>query len=199
MAMAYPKLWLGVGVAAALVVTSGVLLYKATLSPQSDVPSGGEIELPSTQGDFSLSQLADSQFALLSFGYTYCPDVCPMTQSVKRQALAELSTSQREKVVPIMVTVDPKRDTLERLEEYLAFFGEDFIGARGNTAELDDVMSRYGVITQRVEAHDSAIEYTISHSASLFLVDRDGNILQRVLYSPTSQGLIAALEHELGR
>ncbi|KPQ31098.1 MULTISPECIES: SCO family protein [unclassified Halomonas] len=194
--MAFPKLWLGVG-AAALVVASGVALYKATLSPQSDIPPGGEIELPSTQGDFSLSQLADDQVALVSFGYTYCPDVCPMTQSVKRQALAELSTSQREQVVPVMVTVDPERDTLERLEEYLAFFGEDFIGARGNQSELDDVMSRYGVITRRVEAPDSAIEYTIDHSSSLYLVNRDGDVLQRVLYSPTPQGLSAALEQAL--
>lgn len=197
--MAYPKLWLGVGVAAALVVASGIMLYKATLTPQDDMPPGGEIELPSTQGDFSLSQLADDQIALLSFGYTYCPDVCPMTQSVKRQALAELSAAQREQVVPVMVTVDPERDTLKRLEEYLAFFGEDFIGARGNKAELDEVMSRYGVITRRVEAPDSAIEYTIDHSSSLYLVDRDGDILQRVLYSPTPQGLTAALSHELSR
>ncbi|QNI04498.1 SCO family protein [Halomonas sp. SH5A2] len=197
--MAYPKLWLGVGAAAALVVASGVVLYKATLTPQNDMPTGGEIELPSTRGDFSLSQLADDQIALLSFGYTYCPDVCPMTQSVKRQALAELSPSQREQVVPIMVTVDPQRDTLERLEEYLAFFGEDFIGASGDQAELDDVMSRYGVITRRVEAPESAIEYTIDHSSSLYLVDRDGDILQRVLYSQTPQGLTAALSHELSR
>ncbi|MCA1772681.1 MAG: SCO family protein [Halomonas sp.] len=196
--MAYSKLWLGVGVAA-LVAAGGILLYKVTLSPQDDMPTGGEIALPSTQGSFSLSQLDDDQIALLSFGYTYCPDICPMTQSVKRQALAELSASQREQVVPVMITVDPQRDTLERLEEYLAFFGEDFIGASGDQAELDEVMTRYGVITRRVEAPDSAIKYTIDHSSSLYLVDREGDILQRVLYSPTPQGLTAALSHELSR
>lgn len=196
--MTYPKRWLGVGLIIILIVGSGVLLYESVLAPQSDMPSGGAIELPSTQGDFSLDRLGEDQLALVSFGYTFCPDVCPMTLSVKRQALANLSSSQRQKVVPVMVTVDPERDTLERLEQYLAFFDEGLIGARGEDAELKDVMSRYGVISRRVEAPDSAIEYTIDHSSALYLVDRDGDILQRVLYSPTPQALSAALEDELG-
>ncbi|KPQ25947.1 MAG: protein SCO1/2 [Halomonas sp. HL-48] len=196
--MTYPKRWLGIGLITMLIIGSGAWLYVRTLSPQSDMPSGGAIELPSTQGDFSLTQLDDDQLALVSFGYTYCPDVCPMTLSVKRQALAELSPSQRQKVVPVMVTVDPERDTLERLEQYLAFFDEGLIGARGNAAELEDVMSRYGVVSRRVEAPDSAIEYTIDHSSALYLVDRDGDILQRVLYSSTPQALSAALMDELG-
>jgi protein SCO1/2 len=195
--MTYPKRWLGVGLITILIVGSGVLLYESVLAPQSDMPRGGAIELPSTQGDFSLSQLGEDQLALVSFGYTFCPDVCPMTLSVKRQALADLSPSQRQKVVPLMVTVDPERDTLERLEQYLAFFDEGLIGARGDEAELKDVMSRYGVISRRVETPDSAIEYTIDHSSALYLVDRDGDILQRVLYSPTPQALSAALAQEL--
>lgn len=196
--MTNPKRWLGIGLIAILIAGSGVLLYDSMLSPQSDMPSGGAIELPSTQGDFSLARLGEDQIALVSFGYTFCPDVCPMTLSVKRQALANLSPSQRQKVVPVMVTVDPERDTLDRLEQYLAFFDEDLIGARGNEAELEDVMSRYGVISRRVEAPDSAIEYTIDHSSALYLVDHDGDILQRVLYSPTPQALSAALANELG-
>lgn len=196
--MTYPKRWLGVGLITILIVGIGVLLYDSVLSPHSDMPSGGDIELPSTQGDFSLAQLGEEQIALVSFGYTYCPDVCPMTLSVKRQALAGLSPAQRQKVVPVMITVDPERDTLERLEQYLAFFDEDLIGARGSDADLKDVMSRYGVISRRVEAPDSAIEYTIDHSSALYLVDRDGDILQRVLYSPTPQALSAALVEKLG-
>ncbi|SDM94136.1 SCO family protein [Vreelandella arcis] len=197
--MTYPRSWLGAGLAVVVIVASGVALYDVALSTPNDTPRGGPIELASTQGDFSLTQLSDDQIAIVSFGYTFCPDVCPMTQAVKRQALATLSPSQRERVVPVMVTVDPERDTLERLEHYLAFFGEAFIGATGNQAALDDVMSRYDVIRQRVETPDSAIDYTINHSSSLYLVDRDGKILQRVLYSPTPQGLNAALENELSR
>lgn len=196
--MARKPLWLGAGIAAVLIVVSGIGLSQYAFAPPNDDPVGGPVEMPSTQGDFSLTQLDDDQLAILSFGYTYCPDICPMTQSVKRQALAQLSDAQRERVVPVMITVDPERDTIERMTEYMGFFGEEFIGAVGSQEQLEDVASRYGVIWRKVETPDSAMSYTIDHSASLFLVNREGDILQRVLYSPTPHGLVSALESELG-
>lgn len=195
--MARKSLWLGAGIAALLIAVSGIGLYQYTSAPQDGEAVGGPVELPSTQGDFSLTQLDDDQIAILSFGYTYCPDICPMTQSVKRQALAQLSDQQRERVVPVMITVDPERDTIERMQEYMGFFGETFIGAVGSQEQLEDVATRYGVVWRKVDAPDSAMAYTIDHSASLFLVNREGDILQRVLYSPTPHGLVSALENEL--
>ena len=195
--MASKPLWLGAGLAAVLIVVSGVGLYQYAMAPDDNGIAGGPIELPSTRGDFSLTQLEEDQLAVVSFGYTYCPDVCPMTQAVKRQALAQLSEAQSERVVPVMITVDPERDTVERMQEYMNFFGDEFIGVVGSQEQVEEVASRYGVIWRRVEAPDSAMEYTIDHSATLFLVNREGEVLQRVLYSPTPHGLISALEHEL--
>lgn len=196
--MASKPLWLGAGLAAVLIVVSGVGLYQYAMAPDDNGIAGGPIELPSTQGDFSLTQLEENQVAVVSFGYTYCPDVCPMTQAVKRQALAQLSDEQSDRVVPVMITVDPERDTIERMQEYMNFFGDEFIGVVGSQEQVEEVASRYGVIWRRVDAPDSAMEYTIDHSATLFLVNREGDVLQRVLYSPTPHGLISALEHELG-
>ncbi|WP_062359232.1 SCO family protein [Vreelandella aquamarina] len=191
-------LWLGLALLGVLVVAATLGLYQLGVGQESDEPQGGPIAMPSTQGDFSLTQLGDNEIAIISFGYTYCPDVCPMNQAVKRQALAQLNDAQRERVVPVMITVDPERDTLARMSEYMQFFGEEFIGLVGNQAQLTDVAERYGVIWRRVEAPESAMAYTIDHSASLFLVNREGEILQRVLYSPTPHGLVSALESELG-
>ncbi|TVP52632.1 MAG: SCO family protein [Halomonas sp.] len=191
-------LWLGAGLAAVLIAVSGVGLYQYALAPDDSGIAGGPIELPSTHGDFSLTQLEEDQVAVVSFGFTYCPDVCPMTQAVKRQALAQLSDEHSQRVVPVMVTVDPERDTVERMQEYMNFFGERFIGVVGNEEQLEELAARYGVIWRRVEAPESAMEYTIDHSATLFLVNREGDVLQRVLYSPTPHGLISALENELG-
>ncbi|CAN0599501.1 unnamed protein product [Ectocarpus sp. 12 AP-2014] len=195
--MASKPLWLGAGLAAVLIVVSGVGLYQYAMAPDDNGITGGPIELPSTRGDFSLTQLEEDQLAIVSFGYTYCPDVCPMTQAVKRQALAQLSEAQSERVVPVMITVDPERDTVERMQEYMNFFGDEFIGVVGSQEQVEEVASRYGVIWRRVEAPDSAMEYTIDHSATLFLVNREGDVLQRVLYSPTPHGLISSLEQEL--
>ncbi|MCE0734411.1 SCO family protein [Halomonas sp. G15] len=190
--------WAGVVLIVLLLAVGGVGWYQQQLASGGDGgPVGGPVELPSTQGDFSLTQLEEDQLAVLFFGYTYCPDVCPMSLAVVRQALAELEPAQRQRVVPLMVSVDPERDSLERLEEYLAFFGERFIGATGSQAQLKELAERYGVVWRKVEAPDSAMGYTIDHSSSLYLVDREGQIQRRVLYSPSHQGLLAALHETL--
>ncbi|NDL70081.1 SCO family protein [Vreelandella alkaliphila] len=191
-------LWLGLVLLLALLAVSAIGLYQFAFQTDDGDVVGGPIEMPSTQGDFSLFQLDEDDIAIVSFGYTYCPDVCPMNQAVKRQALNQLNDTQRERVVPILITVDPERDTLARMEEYMQFFGDEFIGLVGSQEQLEEVAARYGVIWRRVEAPDSAMAYTIDHSASLFLVNREGDVLQRVLYSPTPHGLVSALENTLG-
>ncbi|MBS9404645.1 SCO family protein [Halomonas sp. TRM85114] len=190
-------LWLGLGTILLLAGFGGGAWYLQQADGRDDGPPGGEVSLPSTQGDFSLSELGEDQLAVLFFGYTYCPDVCPMTLSVVRQALAGLDEAQRERVVPLMVSVDPERDTLERLEEYTAYFGAGIIGATGSQQQLDDIAERYGVVWRKVETPDSAMAYTIDHSSSLYLVDNEGDIRRRVLYSPVPNALRSALESEL--
>ena len=159
--------------------------------------SGGPIELPSTRGEFSLAGLEEDQVAVVFFGYTYCPDVCPMSLAVVRQTLSELDEAERERVVPLMISVDPERDTIERLAEYTGYFGDAFIGATGSEAQLEELAERYGVVWRRVETPESAMGYTIDHSYSLYLVDREGTILRRVLYSPAPHALLSALDEAL--
>lgn len=192
------SLWVGAALLAVLLIVCLVGLYQLAFTVDEGEPAGGPIALPSTQGgEFALTQLDDDQLAIVSFGFTYCPDVCPISLAVKRQALDRLSDAQRERVVPVMITVDPERDTLSRMTEYMQFFGSEFIGLVGNQEQLSDIASRYGVIWRRVEAPDSAMTYTVDHTSALFLVNRDGDILQQVLYSPVPNGLVSALESEL--
>ncbi|MDT8893486.1 SCO family protein [Halomonas sp. I1] len=159
---------------------------------------GGPISLPSTHGEFSLSQLDEDQLAVIFFGYTWCPDVCPMSLAVVRQVRQQLPARHRDRVVPVMISVDPERDTLARLETYLASFGDDFIGATGSAEQLEDIAERYGVVWRKVEAPESSMDYTVDHTASLYLVDPHGEIHQRVLHSPTPGPLEAALNETLG-
>ncbi|ATJ81092.1 SCO family protein [Halomonas beimenensis] len=190
---------IGLALGAALLAATAVWLgYQHWTGGRDGLPEGGPIELPSTQGEFSLRQLDEDQLAVVFFGYTWCPDVCPMSLAVVRQARGALPEAQRERVVPLMVSVDPERDTLARLEEYLAYFGEAFIGATGSQAQLEDIAERYGVVWRKVETPDSALDYTVDHTASLYLVDAAGEIRRRVLHSPTPGPLQAALEAEIG-
>lgn len=192
-------IWLGLAAIVLMVGAGGYFWYQQQVASASgNEIQGGPVELPSTEGDFSLSQLDDDQLAVLFFGYTYCPDVCPMSMSVVRQAMAELNEEQRDRVVPVLISVDPERDTLERLDEYIAFFGDRFIGATGSQQQLEELAERYGVVWRKVETPESAMEYTVDHSSSLYLVDRHGKVQKRVLYSPTPHALLSALEGELG-
>ncbi|WP_252108141.1 MULTISPECIES: SCO family protein [unclassified Halomonas] len=189
-------------IAALLLVLGGLgalALLLTGAGQKSDAPRGGPIAMASTDGAFSLSHLDEDQIAVVTFGYTYCPDVCPITLAVKRQALEQFDDATRERIVPVMVTVDLERDTLARMREYMETFGSEFVGLVGSPGELADVAERYGVVWQRREAPDSSMAYTVDHTAGLFLVNREGEILERVLYSPTPSALVSALDRELER
>ncbi|WP_156181483.1 SCO family protein [Halomonas sp. PR-M31] len=186
---------LGMALSAVALIIALTLIWLQRLNEDGyETPSGGPITLASTQGEFSLSDLEDDQVAVLAFGYTHCPDVCPLSLSVMRQTLARLDESERKRVVPVMISVDPERDDIERLKEYMGFFGSDFIGATGNQEQLEDIAERYGVFWRKVDAGDSAMGYTVDHSASLFIIDNEGDILKQVVYSPVPQALTSALE-----
>ncbi|APX91614.1 SCO family protein [Halomonas sp. 1513] len=187
--------WAGIATLV-LVVALGTIWWVQQHGDDGE-PRGGEVALPSTQGEFSLAAMDDDELAVLFFGYTYCPDICPMTLAVIRQALQQLEPEHAERLVPVLITVDPARDTLERLEEYVGYFGEQFIGARGSEEQLDDIAERYNLFWRRHDMEGSAMEYTVDHSSSMYLVDRHGEIRQRVLYAPTPHSLISAVRHEL--
>lgn len=195
------KRWpLKVGALLGLLIALAALAFHLWHSGKRDEGvQGGPISMASTQGAFSLSQLEEDQLAVVSFGYTFCPDVCPITQAVKRQALAQLDEAQRARVVPVMITVDLERDTLARMREYMEAFGSEFVGLVGTPGELADVSERYGVAWQRTEAEDSRMQYTVDHTSALYVVDREGEILEQVLYSPTPAALVSTLDRELAR
>lgn len=122
-------------------------------------------------------------WTLLSFGYTHCPDICPTTLSElaqMKQRLNELNIEAPYKIG--FVSVDPERDTPERLAEYVAYFDPDFFGATGQKEALNALTRPLGIMYRKVMAEDSAMNYVMDHSASLILIDPQGRY--RALFSP---------------
>jgi len=129
-----------------------------------------------TRGDgvsFQLSELR-GRVILLFFGYTSCPDVCPTTLAELNQALGQLG-EDANKVQVVFVTVDPGRDTPERVQEYVNHFNPDFIGLSGTEGVLTKVWSDYGIFRETVEG-TSALGYLVNHTARVTLIDADGNL-----------------------
>ena len=140
---------------------------------QSVAPKGGDFTLQSVNGPVSTTAFR-GKVVLLYFGYTQCPDICPTSLSLMAQTLNELSPAELKRVVGLFVSVDPKRDTAVRLAEYVGYFHPNFIGLTGTPEAVAAVAKRYGAQYSFADAEDSAMGYTVDHSATIYLIDRAG-------------------------
>jgi protein SCO1/2 len=138
----------------------------------------GEFRLVDQRGeDFSLEDLR-GRWSLLFFGFTHCPDICPSTlydlQQVSQSLEADGPAANPWQVV--FVSVDPERDTPERLNDYVTWFDPDFVGVTGDPEQLAPLAMRIGVAF-RIEEHEpGAANYAVDHSASVFLTDPQGRL-----------------------
>ncbi|MBK7320124.1 SCO family protein [Candidatus Villigracilis affinis] len=109
-----------------------------------------------------------------SFGYTYCPDVCPTTLAELKVVMEKLN-GQADKVQVVFVSVDPGRDTSEEMQKYIERFSPSFIGLSGSEEELAPIWDDYGVFREVVE-RTSETNYIINHTARVTLIDQNGNM-----------------------
>lgn len=135
----------------------------------------GEHTLTSHLGKpVSFSELK-GDIKLVNFGYTNCPDICPTTLARLRQVYEKMGES-REHLDVLFITVDPKRDTVERLGEFVPYFHEDFIGLTGSDKDIMEVASDFNVHYFK-EDIKSGDEYLMSHNPAVFLVNGEGEIV----------------------
>ena len=153
---------------------------------------GGDFALEDQHGaPFELQGLR-GQAAMLFFGYTYCPDICPVTLS-KMGRVYQLLDERQQELTTLFVTVDPKRDTQEKLAEYLDYFALDAIGLRGDKEEIDQVVRQYGAHYSLGEEQAS---YLVDHSTYTYLIDQQGKV--RFLFRQSDgPELMAAVTEQL--
>jgi protein SCO1/2 len=120
--------------------------------------------------------LADfrGRVVLLNFGFTTCPDVCPTVLSRMRQVLEDLGP-EAAAVAPLFVTIDPERDTPERLAPYLAHFSPAFVGLSGSEAEVRAASAPFKAFYERTPM-PAPMEYGFAHSDQIYLLDREGRV-----------------------
>ncbi len=133
------------------------------------------------------------EVAAVFFGYTHCPDVCPVTLARLRRALDQLPGATRERMVVLFVSVDPGRDTPASLAEYTAAFGPEFVGITGTVDALRRMTRRYRA-TFGYGASDGD-GYAVSHPSAVYVFDGRGRA--RLLIRTDDP--VAAVAHDLGR
>ena len=154
-------------------------------------------------GDFTLTDQDEARFDLaehrgdaflIFFGYTYCPDACPLMLSRLAAVYDVLDLAPGQHVRTIYITVDPSRDTPEQLREYLAYFSTvDVRGLTGSREEIDAVAERYGVLYKLQEPNEAG-HYLVAHTTTLFLVDREGRLRYRFHPSDTPEYIAAGIK-----
>jgi protein SCO1 len=122
-------------------------------------------------GDLVLDHFR-GKVVLLSFGYTSCTEVCPITLAVLALARKELATAAAD-VQVIYITVDPGRDTVARMHQFLGNFDPSFIGGTGSDQQLAAVRKDYGIVATKIATKDG---YAVAHSSFVYLIDRDGRL-----------------------
>jgi protein SCO1 len=114
------------------------------------------------------------KLVVLYFGYTYCPDVCPTTLADLGQAMEKLG-KKADGVQVVMVTVDPERDTPERLAEYVSFFNPTFAGLSGTPDQIAAAATPFGIYYEKHEG-TPASGYLVDHTATISVLDREGRL-----------------------
>lgn len=156
-------------------------------------PVAGEIDLARADGSvFKLSEERGS-IVLLFFGYTSCPDVCPTTLAEMKLAVEALKPAEADQIKVVFVTVDPERDTPERVQEYVDHFSTSFIGLSGEESELTKVWSDYGIFREKVDS-ESATGYLVNHTARILLIDRNGDLRISFPYDAPVEDIIHDLK-----
>lgn len=185
------RFWLG---GLLLVVVVGVIAcqpsYKLHGIRYEKPISAPPLPLTIVGGDAFSWKTLQNKVVLIYFGYTSCPDVCPITLAEFTQVWRQLDADQALRFQPIFVTIDPERDSDAVISRYLGAFdravaddrGLRFIGLRGTPEELAPALADYDVTVQKRPQPNSAVEYTVDHTASVYVIDPQGYLVERLPY-----------------
>lgn len=144
-------------------------------------------------GTLRLSDLRD-RVVLLFFGFTSCPDVCPTTLSDAAKILEELGPEAGETEY-LFVTVDPDRDLPDVLRSYTGRFDPAIVGLTGSADALAQAWSDYGIYVEKVPLEDSSLDYSVTHTARVFVIDPDGRLRLSYGYGTPFEDILEDVRH----
>ena len=147
---------------------------KSTSKTELQIVKGGDFKLSIADEAFDLTSLR-GKVVVIYFGYTFCPDVCPTGLALMRDAFSKLGEDLND-TQGVFITLDPLRDTPERVEDYASFFHPKILGLTGTASEIESVANKYQVYYKKVVIQGSALGYSLDHSANFFIVDKEGHL-----------------------
>ncbi|WP_447555813.1 SCO family protein [Vreelandella sp. EE22] len=151
-----------------------------------------EFELTNEEGQVASAEDYRGKTTLVYFGYTQCPDVCPLTLARFASLFNQLDEQEREDVQMLLISVDPDRDTPEVLKRYTDAFGPEFTGLTGDKEKIDALTNRYRIAYSFEEPNERG-DYIVNHSSAVFAFNDDGQARFLVRDPHSNQDVLADL------
>lgn len=155
---------------------------------------------PFTLTDHTGKRVSDAdfrgRFMLVYFGFTYCPDICPTGLQVMSAALDQLGP-KAERIQPMLISLDPERDTPAQLAEYVKAFHPRLVGLTGTPEEVASAARAYRVYYKKVKDEKSTAGYTVDHTSILYLMDTKGEFVAHFTHATAVDAIVARLQRVL--
>lgn len=167
-----------------------------SVADSSTLTVGGPFTLIDQHGNEVTEAVLRGHYSLVYFGFTHCPEVCPLSLSVIDRAL-KLAGPVAETVVPVFITLDAQRDTPQALARYLASFNPRILGLTGTPKQVAAAAGAYRAYYAKMAAKDGGPDYGIEHSGYIFLMDNEGRYVAHFSRDATAKEIAARLRREL--
>jgi protein SCO1/2 len=153
---------------------------------------GGPFVLTDQNGKQVTDKDFRGRFMLVYFGFTFCPDVCPSALQVMAAALDKLGP-KAAKITPIFITIDPERDTPDKMAQYVQSFDPRLVGLTGTPDEIAAVTKEYRVYAKKVDDPKSTAGYTMDHSSIIYVMGPDGSYRTHFTHTTNVDAMAAHL------
>ena len=185
----------------ALAGAAALVLTRAPTGPEVATTGtaliGGPFTLVGKDGKPVSDQVFRGKYMLVFFGFTHCPDICPAELQVMSAALDELGPKANE-VIPIFITLDPERDTPQLVSDYVMNFGPRFVGLTGTPEAVAQAAKVYRVVYSKFQEEGAKPgDYSIDHSALVYLMGKDGEYLTHFAYGTPAAKMAETLRRYL--
>jgi len=167
---------------------------KTSLALPADFKSIPDFQLLDVNAQPITQTMFDDKWSVVFFGYTHCPDVCPITLQVMKNVVSELKALDEQNLPQVVfVTVDPVRDTSEVMKNYIRYFDESFVGVTGELNSVHEMVRALGVVASFTANESDPDNYLVDHTASLLLIDPQRRVRAKI--SPPHQADTIAADY----
>jgi len=157
---------------------------------------GGAFTLTNNKGETVTEKDFEGKLMLVFFGYTFCPDVCPTEMNVFGNVVQGLGEAAKE-ITPVFITVDPTRDTVAVMDEFVQAFHPSIVGLTGTEEQINVVKKAYRAYGQAANKKDDPDYYLVDHTSFTYLMDKDGSLATVFSYGTSPEEIIKKIKETL--